>query len=32
MKADDAKRRKELTAENARLKRIVADKNCRSKP
>jgi putative transposase len=26
MKADDAKRLKELEAENARLKRIVADK------
>jgi putative transposase len=26
MKADDVKRRKELEAENARLKRIVADK------
>jgi hypothetical protein len=32
LKADDVKRLKELEGENARLKRIVADKELRSKP
>jgi putative transposase len=32
LKADDVKRLKELETENARLKRIVADKEPRSRP
>jgi putative transposase len=32
LKADDVKRLKELAGENARLKRIVADRSCRSRP
>jgi putative transposase len=32
LKADDVRRLKNLEGENARLKRIVADRNSRSKP